>query len=164
MIKHLIFILSIFISFSVYASKSQNWKVVFEEDPASKKKVCLMISKTKKMQDGQSKTPVYLIYNGAIFFAKTKSNIDLSYPNLGLQIDKYPQHKISVLYKKTSAAFTSNPLKIRKQFIEGLDARLTLGFWPSWPKTSSFNVHFDLREFSNTYKRFLNCRKNGSVD
>jgi len=145
-------------------SDTANWKVVFEKDPASRKKVCLMVSKTNKMQDGQSKTPVYLIYNGHIFFAKTKSNIDLSYPDLGLQIDKHPQHKISVLYKKSSAAFTSHTVKMRDEFIQGLDARLTLAFWPSWPKTGSFDSHFDLHEFNNTYTRFLKCKKEGVID
>ena len=145
-------------------SDTANWKVVFEEDPASGKKVCLMVSRTNKMQDGQSTTPVYLIYDGRIFFAKTKSNIDLSYPDLGLQIDKKPQHKISVLYKESSAAFTSNTVKMRDEFIHGLDARLTLAFWPSWPKTGRFDSHFDLREFSNTYTRFLKCKKEGVID
>jgi len=156
--------LSISTSASNTNSDTENWKVVFEKDPASRKKACLMVSRKNMMEDGQSKTPVYLIYNGRIFFAKTKSNIDLSYPDLGLQIDKQPQNKISVLYKESSAAFTSNTVKMRDDFIKGLDARLTLAFWPSWPKTSSFDSHFDLREFSDTYTRFLKCKKNGDID
>ena len=172
MIKYLIVLLNLSISgalpFSAFANNSvndaKNWKVVFEEDPASRKNACLMISKSNKMDDGQSKTAVYLIYNGRIFFARTKSNIDLSYPDLGLQIDNQPQHKISVLYKESSAAFTSNTVKMRDEFIKGLNARLTLAFWPSWPKTGSFESHFDLREFSDTYIRFLKCRKDGAID
>jgi len=171
MIKYLIMFINlcIYCALSVNASASNNndnanWKVVFENDPASRKKVCLMVSRKNMMEDGQSKTPVYLIYNGHIFFAKTKSNIDLSYPDLGLQIDKHPQHKISVLYKQSSAAFTSNTVEMRDEFIKGLDARLTLAFWPSWPRTSSFDSHFDLREFNDTYNRFLKCKKNGEID
>ncbi len=168
MIKFVPIVLGIYaataLPFAAHADSIDNWKVIFSEGPASRKKTCLMTSKTLTMQDGQTGTPVYLIYNGNIFFAKTHSNIDISYSGTGLKIDGHTQHPISVLYRKTNAAFTSHPLKIRNEFITGLDAELTLGFWPSWPKTSSFSVHFDLREFSNTYKRFLNCTIDGSID
>jgi len=168
MLKYLFFTLCISLNLLIpnlaCASDTPNWKVVYADDPTTRKKTCLMMSASKRIEDGQSTTPVHLIYNGHIFFAKTKSNIDLSYPGLGLKVDNHSQHKISALYKETSAVFTLNTIKIRDQFISGLDAELTLGFWPSWPKTRSFTSHFNLHEFSDTYKRFLKCKKNGDID
>jgi hypothetical protein len=145
------------------AKDIQNWQLVLAEDPISNQTVCLMVSAMKQTEDGQTSTPVSLIYNGKIFIAKTKSNIDLSYPDIGLQADNHTPHNIDRLHKKTSVVFDAQAIQIRDEFIKGLNGKLTLGFWPTWPKTRSFVTEFDLRGFTKTYQAFRRCQKTGEL-
>ncbi len=147
----------------VIAKDTQNWQLILAEDPLSHQTACLMISATRQTDDGQSSTPVSLIFNGKVFIAKTKSNIDLSYPAIGLQVDDYKPHTIDRLNKDTNAVFENQAEKIREEFIKGLSGKLTLGFWPTWPKTRSYTTEFDLRGFTKTYEAFLRCQQTGEI-
>jgi hypothetical protein len=147
----------------VYAADTQNWQLVLAEDPLEKHTSCLMVSATKQNDDGQATTPVSLIYNGKVFIAKTKSNIDLSYPNLGLQVDNKKPHNIDHLHKNNSVVFETQSPQILGEFIKGLTGKLTLGFWPTWPKTRSFTIDFDLRGFTKIYRNFQHCQKTGEI-
>lgn len=142
---------------------SGNWQLVLAEDPFSKQTACLMVSAIKQSEDGQANTAVDLVYNGSLFIARTESNIDLSYPGLGLQVGNKEAHTIDRLHKQTSAVFEAQAQQIRDEFINGLNARLTLGFWPSWPKTRSYVIEFDLRGFTRVYQAFVNCQKTGEI-
>jgi len=157
----LLFCLSIFAVTSSYAT--ENWQLILAEDPLSKQSICLMISATRQTEDGQTKTPVSLIYNGSVFIAKTKSNIDLSYPDIGLQVDNKKRHNIDRLHENSNAVFKTKTRQLLDEFINGLSAKLTLGFWPTWPKTRSYTTEFDLRGFTKTYKTFQHCQKTGDI-
>ena len=145
------------------AGGSGNWQLVLAEDPLSKQTACLMVSAIKHSKDGQSNTTVDLVYNGSLFIARTESNIDLSYPGLGLQVDNKEAHSIDRLHKQTNAVFEVQAQEIRDEFINGLNASLRLGFWPSWPKTRSYVIEFDLRGFTRAYQAFMNCQKTGEI-
>jgi hypothetical protein len=145
------------------ADESGNWRLTTAEDPLSDQTTCLMVSAVKHIDDGQTNTPVTVIYNGKVFVVQTKSNIDLSYPNLGLQVDSSKPVAIDRVYKSTDVIFESAAEQIRNEFIKGLDARLTLGFWPTWPKTRSYTVAFDLRGFTKTYEAFHQCQQNSEL-
>lgn len=157
----LLFCLSSFGVTSIYAT--ENWQLILAKDPLSKQSACLMVSATKKTEDGQATTPVSLIYNGNAFIAQTDSNIDLSYQGIGLQIDHNKKHNIDRLHNKISAVFETKTQQIHGEFVNGLSAKLTLGFWPTWPKTRSYTTKFDLRGFTKTYKTFQHCQKTGKV-
>ena len=98
-----------------------------------------------------------------VFIAKTKSNIDLSYPEIGLKVDYNTPHTIDRLNKDTNAIFKNEAEQIRDEFIKGLSGKLTLGFWPSWPKTRAYTTEFDLRGFTKTYEAFLRCQQTGEI-
>lgn len=140
------------------ADESANWQLRLTEDPLSNRTVCLMISVVKHTEDGQTTTPVTIIYNGDAFIAKTESNIDLSYSNSGLQVDFHKAHNIDRVHKNTNVVFVTDVPQIVEEFKKGLVGRLTLGFWPTWPKSRSYTVEFDLRGFSRTYKAFRLCQ------
>lgn len=144
-------------------ANNANWQLVLDEDPFTRQTACLMVSATKKTPDGQTTTPVHLIYNGEVLIAKTKSNVDTSYENSGLQVDLKESHNIDRLIKNNSVIFESQTDMIRDEFIKGLKARLTLGFWPTWPKTKSYTIEFDLRGFTDTYNAFQRCKKTGEI-
>ena len=63
--------------------QAENWTTVLAEDPLSGSMACLMVSSSQVIKDGQSSTDVHFVYNGQVFIAKTKSNIDLSYETTG---------------------------------------------------------------------------------
>lgn len=141
---------------------TENWSVNIEEDPISKSNVCLLVSKVYTIDDGQTTTPVQLIYNGEEIFAKTKSDIDISYPEIGLQIDAHDQHSISRLHKNNIAVFADADHAIHQQFIDGRQARLALGFWPTWPQTHTRTIDFSLIGYTKAHSKFKKCQQNGN--
>lgn len=48
-------------------------------------------------------------------------------------------------------------------FIKGREARLILGFWPSWPKTKTVTSRFSLLGFTRAYQAFQDCQQTGVV-
>ena len=142
-------------------STTESWSVSIEEDPVNKTNICLLVSRIYKIDDGQTTTPVQLIYNGKNVFAKTKSDIDMSYPNIGLQIDTHELHKISRVHKNNIVVFENADDSIHQQFINGRNAHLALGFWPTWPQTHTRIIDFSLMGYTETYKQFLKCRNKG---
>jgi hypothetical protein len=162
--KKSIFLILCLLPFPSIADDEPNWQLVLGEDPMSNKTACLMTSAKKRIDDGQGSTPVSIIYNGKAFIAATESNIDLSYADLGLQVDKKKAHSIDRLFENDSVVFEQQSRQILDEFIAGLNGRLTLGFWPTWPKTRAFTVDFDLRGFTRSYERFRQCQHTGKID
>lgn len=161
-IKHLI-LLACCLPEIAFSAASQNWQVVIAKDPVSKQSTCLLISSTKHTDDGQTSTPIKLIYNGEIFITTTDSNIDPRYADVGLQVDDNSRHTIDRLFKKTDAIFETDVERIRDEFKRGLNAKLILGFWPTWPVTKSYAIDFDLRGFTKAYNKFLQCKMTGDT-
>ena len=145
------------------AMNEQSWQLVLGEEPQSDQTACLMVSAVKQTKDGQGRTKVSLVYNGKVFIARTESNIDLSYPGVGLQVDQHSSHNIDRLHKNNSVVFEAEAGQIHEEFIKGLTAKLTLGFWPSWPKTQVYVTEFDLRGFTKTYEAFRRCQQTGEL-
>ena len=147
----------------IHAADTDNWQAALAEDPLTGKSTCLLISAERQSYDGQGKTAIQLIYNGQALIARTRSNIDLSYPGVGLQVDNYDPQPIDRLLGETSVVFDSQPDKIRDQFIQGRRARLALGFWPTWPKTKTVITEFNLLGFTRAWQRFQQCQKSGEL-
>jgi hypothetical protein len=142
----------------------ENWNVIMDKNPSTDKLACIMESASHKIDDGQTSTTVKLWYTGSELYALTKSNIDLSYPDVGLQVDDNKQFAIDRLYKERDAVFSEKINDIHRQFIAGLTARLNLGFWPTWPKTKTRTIEFSLIGYTRTYAAFEKCRTGGGVD
>lgn len=160
-----IIFISFLLSFSVFAQESsvvENWKVVIDNDPVSRSAVCLLESTTHVIEDGQTKTPVKLVNSGSAIYAVTNSRIDLSYPKVGLQVGTDPVNNIERLHNKNTAVFANNKL-IHKQFIAGRTAKLSLGFWPTWPKTITRVIEFNLVGYTKAYRQLKKCQKNGKL-
>jgi len=145
------------------AASTKNWSVRIGDDGIRPRAVCLLESATRQVHDGQTTTPVKLVYNGKVIIAVTKSNIDLSYVGIGLQVDEQSTHTVDTLHKKTRVIFEKASNDIVQEFIKGREARLVLGFWPSWPKTKTVTSHFSLRGFSDAHQAFQDCQQTGVV-
>lgn len=155
---NLISVVIAFMFANIATAEDDNWRVVIDNDPESPSR-CLMESATHIINDGHTETSVKLVYTGDALYAATKSDIDLSYPGVGLQVDRYEQHGIDGVYMEKTAVFNKAIEKIHRQFISGASAKLTLGFWPTLDKTESRVIEFNLYGYTKTYQQFLQCRK-----
>ena len=149
---------ALFLLLSLSTTVESNWKIETGEDPLSGQFSCYMVSSVQHSQDGQSGTQVRIVFNGTQFVVETESNIDSGYTGVGLQVDQNNPYKIDRLFKKVNAVFETQATQIRDEFIRGLNARITLGFWPSWPVTKSYQTRFNLRGFTKTYNEMLECQ------
>lgn len=142
---------------SVHAAEESNWQVTQGVDKLSQQSMCLLESVSQKINDGRTITPIRIIYNGKAFLVLTHSKVDLSYPQLGLHIDKKSVHNIDRVYKQTNAVFANDADDIRRQFLKGRVAYISLGFWPSWPKSHTVVTRFSLKGFHAAYTDYLTC-------
>jgi len=102
-------------------------------------------------------TPVSLVFTGSALAAVTESNIDLSYPDVGLQVDQEPVIPVDRVERQTIAVFETSADTVRRQFQRGHTARLRLGFWPTWPQTETVVMEFSLLGFTRAHEALLHC-------
>lgn len=161
--KSLIWLVLLLCCGTSVAEEDDNWRVAVAEDPISRKNTCLLMAKEQTIQDGQSTTPVRIIYNGEVFIAVTESHIDLTYPGVGLSVDDQHTFKIDRLARRTLAVFESDVPGLREAFIKGIKGRLALGFWPTWPKGDTIVMDFSLIGFTKAEQAFQACRESGKT-
>ena len=159
----LISLSGLFFLLTVPAFAGDNWTVVIDEDPLSQSSQCLLESVTHTIEDGQTDTPVKLVYNGKHIVATSKSTLDLSYPNVGLKVATHEPYKIDRVHKKTIAVFSTQASSIHKAFIAGKKAQLALGFWPTWPQTHTRIIEFSLIGYTKAHEQFVECQTSGKL-
>lgn len=151
--------LCLLLSNSGMAAPTANWHVVQDRDVLTHQPACLLVSEQQTIHDGQTTTPMHIAYNGEAFVVVTHSTIDVTYPRIGLRVDKLPTHAIDKVHREKSAVFASNAERLRKQFSKGRVVRVALGFWPTWPKGETVETEFSLLGFHAAYRDFLTCQK-----
>jgi len=120
---------------------------------------CVLSSNKLKLEDGAGGTPFYLQITDQGVVAVTKSNIDLKYPDTGLQIDTNSRIQVDRTISETAVVFEKNSSTLINQFRLGKLATVTLGFWPSWPMTQSYQAQIDLKSFPKAYQALLACNQ-----
>jgi hypothetical protein len=147
----------------VLAAAKPPWETVVAFDPLQDRTACLLESAPVVVNDGQTMTPVRFTYNGEAFLVTTESNIDVSYPGIGLQVDGQTPIPIEQVHNDTNVIFASDAAKIKAQFIHGSRAQLSLGFWPTWPKGETVVAEFSLAGFTRAHDKFTQCQQTGFV-
>lgn len=137
----------------------QQWILDYEVIPKSNRINCMLRSQTQNMDDGEGGTPVYLLFNQNSLKVVTKSNIDLEYSDDGLQIDHNPQHPIDRLERETNAIFEKHWNVLVKEMLNGRQAVLTFGFWPTWPMSRTYSSSFDLTHFPRAWRALESCKQ-----
>jgi hypothetical protein len=153
----------VFVSLEGFALAAPAWQTVVTYDALQKKTACLMESAQVAVNDGQTMTPVRFLYNGQVFLVTTESNIDLSYPNVGLQVDANSPIPVERIHKNTNIIFAHDAEQIHAQFIRGSKAHLSLGFWPTWPRGDTVIAEFSLAGFTRAHQDFIQCQRTGGV-
>lgn len=156
--------IGVFVAGNAFAQDEPTWRVVVGHDPLQDRTACLMESMRVTVHDGQTTTPMRFSYNGTAFLVTTNSNIDISYPNTGLQVDTHPRIAIERVYKTTNIIFAGDAARIREQFMHGIVAKLSLGFWPTWPQGDTVVAKFSLIGFTRAHEDFLRCQRTGRLE
>ena len=147
---------------SVMASE-ENWRTVIGYDPLQQKTACLLESKSLRVFDGQTDTPLQLVYNGRVFRMTSQSHVDLSYPGVGLRVDGKEPFAVDAVEHLTDLIFSSRADAIKAQFIAGRQAQIAVGFWPTWPRGDTVVARFSLLGFSRAYDAFRHCQSTGEL-
>ncbi len=144
------------------------WKTVIAPNPVSNVKECQLSSIEHTVFDGLSNIKIKFVFTPKHLFIVTNGNIDASYKNTGLTIknnQKSTQYKFDDINKKTNIKFTNFTNKHIMQVVNAKSINLTLGFWPSWPKTKALTLRSKLHGFTNAYRKLIRCKvKKGSND
>ncbi|MFO1371469.1 MAG: hypothetical protein U1F42_03430 [Candidatus Competibacteraceae bacterium] len=127
------------------------WTVAMKPDPVTRQTRCLLSSEPQTTSDGYDTTPVTLIFNGSSLLVVTESEIDQSFADLQLVVDKNPPLRADKLERNMILVFGQDVPNLVQQFRVGHQATLYLRFWPSWPATQLFPVQFSLAGFSKAH-------------
>ena len=145
--KYMIFLL-LCLSQSVVASNA--WEVVDSKSGASN---CYLQTPYLKMFDGYQDTQVRLRLTDEQLQVSTRSNIDMGFDDVGLQVDGKVFIPAEQVVDHQNILFTSTIDKIVTQFKAGRSVVVKLRFWPSYPATRRFNKAFSLIGFSAAYNK-----------
>ncbi len=135
------------------------WFLDRNKDKISNTTRCLLSSQTKNFNDGYSDAQISLQLTANTLLIKTKSSIDLTYPDIGLFIDQNKPFPLENIYKETSILIKKNIEQITSQLRNGEQLTVKLGFWPTWPKTETRSIDFSISDFNEAYQSFLACEK-----
>ncbi len=132
------------------------WTVALKPDPLTRQPRCLINSEPQTTSDGYDITPVSLIFNGGSLLVITESELDPSFADLQLVVDKNPPIQTVQIARKMILVFDRDLPELVRQLQVGRQATVYLRFWPTWPATESFAVSFSLAGFSKAHDALNN--------
>lgn len=111
------------------------------------------------MSDGYSETKVKLRLTADVLLIKTNSNIDLSFKDVGLKVDRNDFIAADDVMDEKNVVFRSELATIVEQFIKGLRVTLQIRYWPTYPATNNYQTDFSLLGFTNAYQEYKSCQE-----
>ncbi|KPK12436.1 MAG: hypothetical protein AMJ68_02025 [Acidithiobacillales bacterium SG8_45] len=117
---------------------------------------CYLKSSAQKMQDGYRTISVHAEIDGDNLTLVTPSNIDTTFSDLRIQVDRKEPISSTVLVGKQSVRFAITPQTVN-DMRKGKALNAYIRFWPTWPVTRAHPVSFSLRGFSAASKAIKNC-------
>ena len=141
---------------SLPLSIGANWTL--NREPASAGS-CALFYREQMMNDGQGETPVRLIISASSLRFKTRSNIDVSYNQTGIRLDKQTQIPIEHVLNETDIVYEKRFATIVNAMKTAQQLTLSLGFWPTWPVTQAYHLDFDVSDFSFAFNKLDACVK-----
>lgn len=124
------------------------WTAASRPDPLTRQPSCLVSSDPQSTPDGYGATPVSLVFTGASLLVVTESELDPSFTDLQLVIDKNPPIRSAQLaHNKMVLVFDRDVPDLMRLLRTGRQAVVYLRFWPTWPATESFAIPFGLAGF-----------------
>ncbi len=135
------------------------WTVDRAPNPMTDKTECILTSMPVNIFDGYEQTEVQLYLTSSAIFAKTQSHIDLSYPETGLRVDSSRLRTFEKVAKLTNAVISSEIDGVLASMVPGQQVVVRLGFWPTWPVTSTREAVFQLEGFPEAFRALRACEE-----
>lgn len=127
------------------------WSVALKPDPLTRQPRCLASAELQSTPDGYDVTPVTLIFNGVSLLVVTESELDPSFADLQLVVDKNSPIRAARIARNMILVFDQDLPELVRQLRTGRQVVVYLRFWPTWPVTESFAVPFSLAGFSKAH-------------
>jgi len=118
---------------------------------------CYLQSDTKTLSDGYQDTHATMLVQHEAVLVQTAAPLDVSFADIGLQVDKQALIPMDTLSERKTAQFTTSYATLIEQFKRGYSVRVQLRFWPTWPATGTHEVTFSLLGFTKAYTDMLAC-------
>lgn len=135
------------------------WQLDRAPNPVTGKTQCLLSSKAQNIFDGYEKTNVQIYIAADGVYVRTDSNVDLSYPETGLRVDQGRLRPFDRVIKKNHVALTSDLGSVFANLGSAREVTVRLGFWPTWPVTSTREINFRLEHFADAIQALRACDK-----
>jgi hypothetical protein len=133
------------------------WAAAKGIDKTTQQNVCLLQAQPGIIHDGHDDVKIVLAITPQKVLLLTASDIDLSYPGVGIQVGQRPLIVIDGLYKNQTAVIEKGRNEVVEQFKQGKEVTVYLGFWPTWPVTKTQVATFSLKGFRSAYAAFEQC-------
>jgi len=108
--------------------------------------------------DGQGTSKLQLVFNVDRWLIKTQSDIDLSYDGTGLWVDETTYFSLEQVARDSDLVFTKQYAAMTQRFLAGVELKVVLGFWPSWPVTETKTISVSLRNFRVAHDAWKKCQ------
>jgi hypothetical protein len=119
---------------------------------------CSLESRKTEIFDGYQNTTIYIIVDGVSVAVKSASVLDPGFSDIHIQVDKKTAFPVDKVIQNKTALFDSNYAAIIEQFIAGIEVKVNLRFWPTWPATGVHSAKFSLIGFTKALKEMSDCR------
>jgi hypothetical protein len=119
---------------------------------------CALETEEISLFDGYQDTRLKLRLGAGVLQARTDSNIDLSFDDVGLAVDDKDFVPADAVVDEQHIQFNAVDDALLEQFIRGRAVTLYLRFWPTYPATGRYEAGFSLIGFTRAYNRYKMCR------
>ena len=118
---------------------------------------CLILSPWAAIFDGYDKTEIQIQVADATVAVRSKSNLDSSYEQQGLVVDGGELFTFESSLVNEQTTYTKGP--VQAAMANGRTLGVAIGFWPTWPVTTTQHTSIDLFGFPQAYEALRACVK-----
>ncbi len=136
-----------------------SWVLDKKRGYLSNKPQCLLSSVQKKFYDGYDNAKMSLQLSTTALIIKTDSEIDLTYPEVGIYIDNNPVFLFDKVANKRYTLNRKNISELTALMKTAKKINIKLGFWPTWPQTKTSSVTFSLQSFAKALAALKACNQ-----
>lgn len=120
---------------------------------------CSLKTIAVSMDDGAGKTPIYLELTNNAWLIQTKSDIDMTYPDIGLFLSNGTQIPLESVVKDTRIAITKQKQQLTDALKTSERIRVALGFWPTWPVSKTRSKTISVAHFPQAFSAWETCNQ-----
>jgi len=120
---------------------------------------CVLESTKIDFYDGYDNTGLKLRFLNDGLYLVTKSNIDLSFNDVGVQVGKNKLLRADKVVNEQSVIVKNKLPTFFNQLRKAKTAKIQLRFWPSYPATKSYSEVVSLDGFIEAYEAYQACKQ-----